>query len=98
MTDEFEFANEDDTVGQELKLADFGAAVLWGTDWTVETILAQLQRGNIDINPRFQRRDAWSKGTKSRFVESIILGLPIPQVVLAESKNQRGRYLILDGK
>jgi len=61
-------------------------------------MIAQLKRGNIELNPRFQRRDAWSRGTKSRFIESLILGLPIPQIVLAESKEQRGRYIILDGK
>ena len=96
--DNIEFISEDDEVGHDLKLEDFGQSVLWGTDWTVETILAQLRRKNIDINPRFQRRDAWSKANKSRFIESIILGLPVPQVVLAELPDQRGRYVILDGK
>ncbi len=32
--------------------------VLFSTDWTTETILTQLEKGNIDLNPRFQRRDA----------------------------------------
>lgn len=72
--------------------------VLNATDWTTETVLAQLKRGNIDLNPRFQRRDAWTVSRKSRFIESLILGLPIPQIVLAERKNERGRYLVLDGK
>lgn len=93
-----EFANEDDEASSDLKLEDFSKAVLWGTDWTVETVLAQLKRGNIELNPRFQRRDAWNKTAKSRFVESVVLGLPIPQVVLAEHPEQRGRYIILDGK
>lgn len=93
-----EFQNEDEQASSGLDVASLSDAVLWGTDWTVETIINQLRRGNIEINPRFQRRDAWSRGTKSRFIESIILGLPIPQVVLAENKSQRGRYIILDGK
>lgn len=93
-----EFNSEHEVIIPNLENMDFGQAVLWGTDWTVETILNQLQRGNIELNPRFQRRDAWKKRDKSRFVESVILGLPIPQVVLAESKNVRGRYIILDGK
>lgn len=49
--DNIEFISEDDEVGHDLKLEDFGQSVLWGTDWTVETILAQLRRKNIDINP-----------------------------------------------
>jgi hypothetical protein len=94
-----EFAAEDGpeelTQGQ---LDDFNQAVLWGTDWTVETIIAQMRRGNIEINPQFQRRDAWSRHAKSSFIESLLIGLPIPQVVLAERRDQRGSFLILDGK
>jgi hypothetical protein len=73
-------------------------AVLNATDWTTETLVSQLRRGNIDLNPRFQRRDAWNPVRKSRFIESILLGLPIPQIVLAERKSQRGTYLVIDGK
>jgi hypothetical protein len=72
-------------------------AVVRGTDWTVETILSQLRRKNIDMPP-FQRRDAWTRRRKSRYIESIILGLPIPQLVLAERKDKRGTFLVLDGK
>lgn len=94
-----EFSSEEDVAPLERgELAQFNQAVLWGTDWTVETVLAQIGRENIEINPQFQRRDAWSKATKSRFIESVILGLPIPQVVLAEKVDERGRYIILDGK
>ncbi|WP_424528873.1 DUF262 domain-containing protein [Sphaerisporangium viridialbum] len=73
-------------------------AVVTDTDWTTETILSQLRRGNIQLNPRFQRRDAWDLKRKSRFIESLILGLPIPQLVLAEDKKRRGSFLVLDGK
>lgn len=50
------------------------------------------------MNPRFQRRDAWKIDRKSRFIESLIVGLPIPQIVLAESKQDRGKFIVLDGK
>src|SRR5437764_14562782 len=74
------------------------AAVVSGTDWTTETIVSQLKRKNIQLDPRFQRRDAWKKDRKSRFIESLIVGLPIPQIVLAESKQDRGKFIVLDGK
>jgi len=73
-------------------------AVVSGTDWTTETIISQINKGNIQLNPRFQRRDAWENQRKSRFIESLILGLPIPQLVLAEAKNRRGSYIVIDGK
>lgn len=74
------------------------AAGVSGTDWTTETVVSQLKRGNIQLNPRFQRRDAWKRDRKSRFIESLIVGLPIPQIVLAESKQDRGKFIVLDGK
>lgn len=94
----FEFEDdEDEDIGQ-FNLDDFRQAVLYSSDWTVETIVSQLAKGNIELNPRFQRRDAWNHRQKSKFIESLILGLPIPQIVLAERREQRGKYIVLDGK
>lgn len=73
-------------------------AVLWSTDWTIETIFSQLTKGNIELNPEFQRREAWNDEKKSLFIESILIGLPIPQIVLAERKDRPGSYLVIDGK
>lgn len=73
-------------------------SVVSGTDWTTETIIRQINKGNIILNPRFQRRDAWELERKSQFIESLILGLPVPQLVLAESKSQKGSYIVIDGK
>src|SRR5271169_836266 len=98
-TQELEFENESDEqdVAEQLTPGAV-AAVVSGTDWTAETIVSQLERGNIQLNPRFQRRDAWKLDRKSRFIESLIVGLPIPQIVLAESKLERGKFIVLDGK
>jgi hypothetical protein len=73
-------------------------AALWSTDWTAETVLSQLARGNIDLNPSFQRRSAWSDKKQSFFIESLILGLPIPQLILAEDRSRKGAYIVIDGK
>lgn len=94
---EFDDESDDQDVSEQLSPGSI-AAVVSGTDWTTETIVSQLTRGNIQLNPRFQRRDAWKRDRKSRFIESLIVGLPIPQIVLAESKNDRGKFIVLDGK
>lgn len=73
-------------------------AALWSTDWTAETIVSQLKRGNIDLEPSFQRRSAWREQKESLFIESLILGIPIPQLILADSKIKRGSYIVIDGK
>lgn len=98
-----EFIEEEDQRENEADIADldqslFSSAVVSGNDWTTETLINQINKENILLNPEFQRRDAWDKRRKSLFVESLILGLPVPQLVLAESKERRGAYIVLDGK
>lgn len=95
---DLEFVEEDDTALDPKETAAFSEAVLYSSDWTVQTVISQLINKNIEMNPRFQRRDAWSPGGKGRFIESVILGFPIPQIVLAEKKKQRGQFIVLDGK
>jgi len=88
--------SEDDL--QSIDPSMLGQAVVFGTDWTAATLIDQLRRGNIKLDPIFQRRDAWTFQRKSRFIESIVLGLPVPQIVLAESKDDKGTFLVIDGK
>jgi hypothetical protein len=95
------FTPEDGESEEDLREFDasiLATTVVGDTDWTAETILSQLKKGNILLDPVFQRRDAWSDERKSRFIESLFLGLPIPQLVFAESKTSRGKYIVIDGK
>lgn len=73
-------------------------ASISSADWTVETLVSQMRKGRIDLNPRFQRRNAWLDPRKSGLIESVILGYPVPQLVLAEKKDQPGHFLVIDGK
>jgi hypothetical protein len=94
---EFDEEADEQELAEQLKPGAV-AAVVSGTDWTTETIVSQVRRQNIQLNPRFQRRDAWKRDRKSRFIESLIVGIPIPQIVLAESKQDRSKFIVLDGK
>ncbi|MHB1070107.1 MAG: GmrSD restriction endonuclease domain-containing protein, partial [Gemmatimonadaceae bacterium] len=72
--------------------------VVFTLDWSVGSLLEQLRAGSIDLQPQYQRRDAWTVPLKSRLIESLILGLPVPQLVLAEMRDRKGEFLVLDGK
>lgn len=85
-----------DDLKSERNWAD--GAVLWSTDWTAETVLSQLTRNNIDLDPSFQRRSAWTDAKQSLFIESLILGLPIPQLILADAQGKKGSFIVIDGK
>jgi hypothetical protein len=86
--------DEDDIQGQ----ISFKDAVVLNADWTIETINLQIKKGNIDLQPGFQRRAAWDDKRKSRLLESIIVGMPVPNIVLAENRDHRGRFIVIDGK
>lgn len=101
--DQSEFKEDEKQIESDDDIAtpdhgSFTSAVLNGNDWTTETLISQIDKGNIQLNPNFQRRDAWEKTRKSKFIESLVLGLPVPQIVLAESKDRRGAFIVLDGK
>jgi hypothetical protein len=93
-----EIGMEDDDSEEEVDISYIPKVVVYGTDWTTETMVNQLERGNIDITPDFQRRDAWNLKKKSRLIESLILGLPVPPIVLAERDDAKGKFIVLDGK
>lgn len=95
---EYESQKESADDLSELSASAIRQAVVSATDWTTETIISQIRKNNIMLSPDFQRRDAWRTIRKSRFIESLILGLPVPQLVLAEVKKRRGTYIVLDGK
>lgn len=94
----FELNGEENEEELKVDLSKFNQAVIWGTDWTTETIAKQLEKGNIDLNPSFQRRDAWSDQEKSRLIESLMLGFPVPPIILAESRQKKNSYIVIDGK
>lgn len=72
--------------------------VVASRDWTVETIARQIAQENIDLNPKFQRRNAWNDSKRSGLIESLIWGVPVPQIVLAEDPARPRSFIVIDGK
>lgn len=89
---------EDESDLPKEKMGDPSASVLFNTDWTVSTIVQQIERSNIKLDPDFQRRSAWDPMRRSHLIESLVIGLPVPNIVLAESKESRGKFMVIDGK
>jgi hypothetical protein len=72
--------------------------VVYSRDWTISTIISQIEQKNIDLNPKFQRRNAWDDARRSMLIESLIAGLPVPEIVLAEDPKKRKAFIVIDGK
>ena len=82
---------------EELSADDVSDVLLYTLDWSVQSLLERIGT-TLDINPAFQRRDAWATERKSKYIESLMLGLPVPQVVLAEDNTRKGQFIVIDGK
>ena len=64
-------------------------------DFTVMMLCSFVDSGLIRI-PGFQRNFVWDIGRASRLIESLILGLPVPQLFLYEQ--ERNTFLVIDGQ
>ena len=64
-------------------------------DFNVNTIFDFIQNGAVVI-PGFQRNYVWDLRRASKLIESLIIGLPVPQVFLYES--DRNKWLVIDGQ
>lgn len=64
-------------------------------DFNVRTIVDFVGSGAVKI-PGFQRNYVWDIRRASRLIESLLIGLPIPQVFLYEEK--RNSFLVIDGQ
>ena len=72
--------------------------IVYSRDWTIATILNQIEQNNIDLNPKFQRRNAWNDARRSKLIESLVAGLPVPEIVLAEDPKKKKAFIVIDGK
>ena len=64
-------------------------------DLSFNELLDMSESKELDISPDYQRLFQWSEGARSRFIESLILEMPVPPVYVVEE--EEGRYMLIDG-
>ncbi len=65
------------------------------SDFNIRTLFDFVESGAIKI-PGFQRNYVWDIRRASKLIESLIIGLPVPQIFLYEEG--RNRFLVIDGQ
>lgn len=80
----------------------------YGADYPVDGLVKRLGQGDIVVplfsmqaetgqtTAGFQREFVWTKPQCDRFIESLLLGLPVPGIFLV--KEASGKHLVLDGQ
>lgn len=97
-----------DDLDEALEVIPFTYSITaYGADYPVDSLVKRMDSQDI-IVPRFswepaegseiigfQREYVWPRPKADRFIESLLLGLPVPGIFLV--KEQSGRLLVLDG-
>jgi len=62
---------------------------------SIGEIVGMYEAGEIVIDPEFQRLFRWNIGQKSKLIESLLLGIPLPSIFVFEAED--GRWELIDG-
>src|SRR5439155_24071146 len=68
----------------------------YGADYPVDGLVKRLRSGDIEL-PRFQREFVWPVTQSSKFIESLLLGLPVPAIFLSKDPETQ-KLLVIDGQ
>ncbi|MFC1970618.1 DUF262 domain-containing protein [Chloroflexota bacterium] len=68
----------------------------YGADYPVDGLVKRIKNGDIYVPP-FQRPFVWTLKTSSRFIESLLLGLPVPGIFLSRDEDTK-RLVVIDGQ
>ena len=85
---------EDESAEEATSEASF-SITSYGADYTVDGLVKRMNTESFFV-PRFQRGFVWSQRHASRFIESLLMGLPVPGVFLY--KDEDNRHLVVDGQ
>jgi hypothetical protein len=93
--DQLEPESEDE---QPIAKPDDRPVTSQSSDWTISALRDKLDRGQLDLQPKFQREYVWSTRPElpSRLIESLLLEIPIPPIYFG--KVTEGRLEVIDGQ
>ena len=85
-----DFSETEKSPSQAFSISSYGA------DYTVDSLVKRLEKDDFFV-PAFQRSFIWNMRQASRFVESLLMGLPVPGVFVFR-ESDTNRHLIIDGQ
>ncbi len=65
------------------------------TEYSIELLASKMRNGDFEV-PAYQREFTWEEKRKARFIESVLMGLPIPFLFFWENP-ENGKLEIVDG-
>jgi hypothetical protein len=87
---------EDTSGGSEgVKPWDPGKIRITTKSFSLRDVVDQIQDEEIDLSPDFQREFVWQSRQRTRLIESILLGIPLPAFYFNQGGD--GTYQVVDG-
>ena len=88
--------SEDQKIAAEEQIRSLRKEIDYNTrDYSIDFLIQQFRNDEFYIPDEYQRQYIWNNADKNRFVESILLGLPIPLMFFSDTED--GRCEIIDG-
>lgn len=66
-----------------------------GYDMSIGEVMNLYRDNELTINPEYQRLFRWDQTRKTRFIESLLLGIPIPPIFVVQ--DEKGVWELIDG-
>lgn len=86
--------NIDDDPGEDIPIKY--SITSYGADYPIDGLVKRINNQSIYV-PTFQRGYVWKIREASRFIESLLLGLPVPGIFLAREQETQ-KLLVIDGQ
>lgn len=96
MTEEDDQAIDEDLDEAPYQTSKERKVVIQPYDYAVRMLMDMIIEGDLGLDPDYQRNYRWPDDKASRFVESILLNIPVPVFYLAEEPN--GKFNVIDGQ
>jgi len=64
-------------------------------NFTLREVVDQINEADIDLAPDFQRDFVWKQRQRTRLIESVLLGIPLPAFYFNQDRD--GSYQVVDG-
>lgn len=69
------------------------------TTWAIDYFANKARKNELDTDPIYQREFVWNNAQCQMLINSILMGIPLPSIILHEiKKDGKVSYQIIDGK
>lgn len=92
--DSQKYEGDDDSDGNDISFTEYEISAS-PNDFNVRTLFDFIDSGIVKI-PGFQRNYVWDIKRASKLIESLLIGIPIPQIFLYEQG--KNNFLVIDGQ